>query len=200
MDKLLNNIKIFLFNLKIRLFRNKFIKILNSFFIKSWKVFPLYINHHVTYNCNADCDFCYLKDKTREKFNYKGFEQFLSQIGYLKTVIISGGEPFLFGNLKKIIRAYIRENNCKEFVILTNGSFPHKTYNLGSYINNLKGNIRTTFIISIDNFEKEHNKYRGISNLSDKISKTVELINSLDSEKIKIKCNVVINDNNYDNI
>lgn len=80
---------------------------------------------HVTNRCNLDCIGCYLRDSARNRAEDPSLEdlqravRLLADLG-ITQLIISGGEPFMRGDLTEIART-AKECGVAKVVVLTNG-------------------------------------------------------------------------------
>lgn len=80
---------------------------------------------HVTNRCNLDCIGCYSRDSARNRAEDPSLEDFqravrlLADLG-ITQLIISGGEPFMRGDLAEIART-AKECGVAKVVVLTNG-------------------------------------------------------------------------------
>lgn len=141
----------------------------------------------VTTECNLDCDMCSWKDK-KERIPIKKIKDVIKD-GYLlgvSTVNLTGGEPFLYPNIEKIVK-YIKERQMRAS-ISTNGSFNPENYNsIAESIDYVD--------ISLDSFEKEtHEKIRG---RKDCFTKTLDSIKKFYEKDIKVHINVTVRTDNY---
>ena len=80
---------------------------------------------HVTNRCNLDCIGCYSRDSARNRAEDPSLEdlqravRLLADLG-ITQLIISGGEPFMRGDLAEIART-AKECGVAKVVVLTNG-------------------------------------------------------------------------------
>lgn len=80
---------------------------------------------HATNRCNLDCIGCYSRDSARNRAEDPSLEDFqravrlLADLG-ITQLIISGGEPFMRGDLAEIART-AKECGVAKVVVLTNG-------------------------------------------------------------------------------
>ncbi|OFX26465.1 MAG: hypothetical protein A2041_00565 [Bacteroidetes bacterium GWA2_31_9b] len=115
---------------------------------------------HLTYKCNLNCNYCYNKD-VRNKFVDLPFEKWKNIIDKLLPTtnyfILTGGEPFLFKDLKNIINYIHSYNSEYQVEILSNGMINFSEY---SDSNEVFNNIhRITF--SCDNFKSNNQVRKG---------------------------------------
>jgi len=179
--------------------------------VKRWfniPTIPYKVNILTTYHCNLRCDMCKnwkRKTKKREYLSVDEWDSFFSNMGKnLYWVSITGGEPVLRNNLTKI--AYSLNKKCKNlgvFIIATNG------YSTDIIINQIKKilklldkGIEFYITISLDGFEKTHDKIRGVSGSWKQARKTFYLLeelkrkNSKDYQNLHIEYEITISNNN----
>jgi len=111
----------------------------------------------VTYNCNARCMMCNIwKEKPGREVETSTYNKLPTT---LKTINISGGEPFLRKDLPEIIN--IIENRCKKprMVISTNGLLPRVIEKQIKEMLEFKKDIGVR--VSIDGIEEVHDRVRG---------------------------------------
>lgn len=110
-----------------------------------------------TYSCNMKCSYCNLPNL---KYKQLTIEQWIQILDKLKTwniteLLFSGGEPFLYKNLNKLIQHSLKLNIFP--IILTNGSF----YNNIDHINQMQELYNSgveCISTSIDNIPQINNK------------------------------------------
>jgi len=168
-----------------QLLKNKYVKILNSFTLKSSKIFPLYLLHLITYSCNSNCSYCYLKNN-KKPANPGMILEFTRKLGYLKSVTLSGGEPFLSHDLEIIVESYIKYNHCHEIIILSNGTLAEKIANFTKKILRNHHKLHLTYIFSV----QENGK-----NLPT-LKKLIGNLKSITTDKLKININLCITKKN----
>ena len=156
------------------------------------------VHLQLTYKCNLHCYFCgqwgehgYLKNQKIIDLTFDDWKNIINQLidinsdKTLPEIIIWGGEPFLYPDIKKILK-YLFENNFK-IAIVTNGVLIDKFINeINKYIN--------TLYVSLDGYKDTHEQIRGVSNIFDKI---IINVNSINNNKVKIVCLFTINKLNY---
>jgi organic radical activating enzyme len=147
---------------------------------------PISIGMQVTDSCNMGCQYCINSiGKCRKDFN--GIEALQGAVEELSplTVTISGGEPFLYPELQKVIRAVstracaIVDTNGTRFDEAVSVALEHKTY------------IR----VSLDShIEEVHDEVRG--NYKD----AVKLIAELSKQGACFSVNTVVHNRNIEHL
>jgi len=130
------------------------------------------IQVHPTLNCNLKCSHCYSSSAPglKTKLNIDDLHYFLSSAydrGY-NTIAVSGGEPFLYPELKELLRRS-KETGYYTSLTTNGGLLPHK-------------NNRDTLefvdlvAVSIDGVKEEHNAIRGNLKAFDQALEAVEIL------------------------
>lgn len=126
----------------------------------------------VTYNCDARCVMCNIW-KTRDTEHIPP-EVFGKLPASLKTINLTGGEPFLRDDLPEIV--YYVKSACpsSKIIISTNGLQPKRISLLLREI--LKYDRKIGVGISIDGMGKMHNAMRGVKGAFEKALEALDLM------------------------
>lgn len=132
---------------------------------------------HVTQNCNLHCVGCYSYNKDRNASDDADTEKMklairrLCRAG-LKTLVISGGEPFLRKDLPELLRT-ARDGGVERLDIITNGTVLDKEKLLAvkPYVD--------TIAVSVDGFSAEHDHYIRDEGIFDAVTRSIQLLKSL---------------------
>ena len=111
-----------------------------------------------TYQCNSRCSFCNI---WRKKETYSCLPADYHNLPQnLKSVNLSGGEPFLRSDLADIVQ--VIKNRCPKasLIISTNGFCPHQIKEQIPVI--LKADPNIGIAVSLDGFKEVHEKLRGL--------------------------------------
>lgn len=155
---------------------------------------PFFIYIILTQRCNYHCQFCIRKNLDKEDDIDK--ELALSMLFYLAkfipdaTIILTGGEPFLYNGIYDILQESIKI--FPRVVITTNGSFTDKDVNiLKRYLN------QNLFLqISLDGSQEYHDKARGTNAFSSAINNLHKLL----EYSSHISISTTVNNNNIENV
>jgi|APFre7841882654_1041346.scaffolds.fasta_scaffold13058_4 MoaA/NifB/PqqE/SkfB family radical SAM enzyme len=154
-----------------------------------------YIIYTPTYHCNYKCYHCNLENLATNQIEldaseiYEVFEN--SKTLNKLPIDISGGEPFLKEDIIEIIKNLTKLSH--PVGITTNGSFPEKIRKL---IKEVENTDLISFGVSIDGFEKIHDKIRGINSFK----KAVESLKIIKENDIKMSINTTISELNINYI
>jgi MoaA/NifB/PqqE/SkfB family radical SAM enzyme len=118
---------------------------------------PSWCTYLVTYRCNARCGMC---DSWRMKPGAEMMagevDAVFAKIGALDVVRITGGEPFLRGDLLDLARAIQERSRPLVMHVTTNGSLPEE---VESFARRFSGRLQV--MVSFDGMEEEHDRSRG---------------------------------------
>ena len=150
----------------------------------------------ITDSCNADCGFCIRKNlpKANREMQLSSIKEVLVKLSCFypdSALIITGGEPSLHPEFKKIVNFASKQFN--NVVITTNGSFSVATR---EYLQNkLQTNVYLQ--ISLDGTKDIHRKLRKNEKLFDTI---LDNLRAMQSNSRHIALSTTVNEINYDNI
>ena len=155
---------------------------------------PVSLVHFITSRCNARCPFCFIdfdnNDTFKGELNLNEIQKISNSLGStISNINITGGEPFARKDITEIGEIYLKNKNIVSLFITTNGSLPDRIKKFVNYISPKFSKKNITFSISIDHFQKEHDRIRKIGGL---FKNCIESYNFLKEHKKNILCNVAI--------
>lgn len=125
----------------------------------------------VTLNCNARCTMC---DIWRNDMHGEAEAAVFARLpASLRDINISGGEPFLRGDLPEILTAIRSSNRRARLVLSTNGFQPGKTARMLPALRAAAPDLAVR--VSIDGMHGTHDAIRGIPGGFDKCVQTLDL-------------------------
>lgn len=136
----------------------------------------------LTYKCNSRCNMCDIWRIT-EHHDVKP-EVYVKLPSTLKTVNISGGEPFLNPDIVEIIRNVKKQCPKAKLIISSNGFLPEFIQSKMKLIKAVDPHIGVA--ISIDGIGAMQEKIRGIPQGFEKNLKTIELLRSIGIHNLRI--------------
>ena len=129
----------------------------------------------VTHRCNARCVMCHLwKSDAPDRLTPADMRKLPAA---LKTVNLSGGEPFLRDDLPQFVREVRTRCRRAQITISTNGCLPDRIAGQMREIRRIDPSVRLA--ISLDGIGVAHDRIRGLSGAFDR---AVDLIDRLTAE------------------
>lgn len=131
---------------------------------------PISVVHFVTRRCNARCSFCFID------FDHpspRSAEMTLPEIDHLTrtfgpaltNVNITGGEPFLRGDLPEIVRCYYRNAGVRSVYITSNGWFTGRAVELARTVAREHPDRSLIVSLSADALPERHDAIRKVDGL-----------------------------------
>lgn len=145
---------------------------------------PVSVVHFVTRRCNARCSFCFIDfdhpEPRRLELSVAEIDRLTRTLGpNLQNVNLTGGEPFLRGDLVDIARAYYRNTGVRSVYITSNGSFPDRVERFARTIAAEFPDRKLIISLSIDSFADEHDRIRKLDGLFDKVLDTYHRVRAI---------------------
>ena len=124
----------------------------------------------VTYRCNARCAMCNIW-KTSEHNDMEPAE-YLKLPTSIKTINVTGGEPFLRSDLVNVLKALHTRVPSARFVFSTNGLLTERIVSMIEDVRSFHPHIGVG--ISIDGLKDTHDEIRGVSGMFESAMSTIE--------------------------
>lgn len=144
---------------------------------------PIYLLNFVTNRCNAACAHCFyweeLNTNTRTELTVEEHGKIAQSLGAMFQVTFTGGSPELRKDLPELVYQYYK--HCRP----VNMTFCMLGYNTGRILEHVTGMLKLcpgqqiTIGISLDGLGKEHDEYRKLDGLFDRVVATVHALNEL---------------------
>ncbi len=129
----------------------------------------------VTSNCNCRCNICFywqelnkLKDLSIDEIS-----KISKSIGRFRTLLLSGGEPFLRDDLLEVCQQFIKNSEISALTIPTNGILTKKIVDFCTRILREYPELILSISISVDGFRDLHDSTRGVNGVFDKAIETL---------------------------
>lgn len=125
---------------------------------------PENLIYFVTSRCNARCGHCFYWRDLNQGAKELALPEIRKLVASLRnrldTVMVTGGEPLLRGDLYDIIEVFYRLNRVRKIHLTSNGSLPDR---LQTLCENILGHmdIELAVQLSLDGDETYHNQLRG---------------------------------------
>src|SRR3989338_5639579 len=87
---------------------------------------PEQVTFFVTNRCNLNCSHCFVEDKNKnenKELTIPEIEKISKQMGRVRFITITGGEPFLRDDLVEVVKILNKNLKPSMIIILTNGFF-----------------------------------------------------------------------------
>ncbi|HUV46570.1 MAG TPA: radical SAM protein [Candidatus Bathyarchaeia archaeon] len=164
-----------------------------------------YLTLFVTNQCNLHCRHCFywqVIKRQKKELSLRQIEALSHDLGKLKLLSISGGEPFLRSDLADIIQPFVANNRLRVVSIVTNGSLPGKIQKEVEKILKISSRLLVVVCLSVDGTEKIHDKIRGFKGSFKKMVKTHRRLRLLKEKykNLRIRQNATVFNLNYKNL
>jgi MoaA/NifB/PqqE/SkfB family radical SAM enzyme len=135
---------------------------------------PRFLTHTVTFTCNARCIMCdSWKKESPDDLTLEEIERIYSQLPPMDAVRLTGGEPFVRGDLCEIHDSAVRLLQPLAVHITTNGFLTKRIVDL---VERRRREVPLYVLVSVDGLEEKHNHVRGRDTAWDSIVKTLDVL------------------------
>lgn len=147
-------------------------QLLKNAFVRNKLEFLIFF---VTSNCNCRCSTCFYWQDLNKTSNLSVDEikKISNSMGRFRTLLLSGGEPFLRDDLFEVCRPFIENNRISALTVPTNGILTEKIVRFSERILKAYPDLILSISISIDGFRELHDSIRGVDGVFDKAIKTL---------------------------
>lgn len=151
----------------------------------------------VTGQCNARCQHCFYwrnLGSTHEGPSLDDVMKLAESIPPFRTLLLSGGEPSLRGDLVQLVDIFRRSSQIQNVSVPTNGLLPDRIAGAAEAIAALDRGLYVTINVSIDGFEGTHDRIRGVPGNFRSALRTIEKLRQLSSQhsNLRVLINTVI--------
>jgi len=168
--------------------------------MRAWgrpRLLPANITVSVTYRCNSRCLTCRIYTKQTPEMNADEFDRVFASLGrapYWYTM--SGGEPFLRGDLADICESAFRRNRPGIINIPTNGFLSSKIPEVVADIAARCPGTQIIVNLSIDEIGEAHDRIRGLPGSFERVVETYHGLRRLRAPNLTIGVHTVISVHN----
>jgi radical SAM protein with 4Fe4S-binding SPASM domain len=167
---------------------------------------PIYLLNFVTNSCNAACDHCFywkeLNTKKNEELSVREHTEIARSLGSMYQITFTGGSPELRKDLPEIVYEYYKY--CKP----SNMTFCMLGYNTDRIISQVTKMLeqcvgqQITIGISLDGLGEEHDFYRKLDGLFERVVTTIHALNDLKKKysNLRISIGMVVHGLNADKV
>ena len=147
---------------------------------------PAHMIFFVTARCNAKCKHCfYWKEidnaDAKKELSIDEVRKISKSMGHVKILSLTGGEPFMRNDLADIARIFYLRNNLHHLVVHTNGILKDRIVDFSKRVLKECPDMSLAVSFSIDDFEKFHDKNRGVPGIFKKVLEAVDSLQELRS-------------------
>lgn len=178
-------------------FTRYFSQFLKNAFLRNRLEFLIFFT---TSSCNCRCEICFYWQELNRPDNLSADEikKISGSLGTFRTLLLSGGEPFLRKDLFELCRAFIENNGISALAVPTNGTLSEEAVEFSSRILEEYPQITLSVAISLDGFRELHDSIRGIEGVFDKAAVTLNMLSELKKRRRKLELivNTVITNRN----
>ena len=149
---------------------------------------PFHLIFYPTSRCNLFCAHCFNHDRQddvtgetgiKKEMSLEEIEKFSSQLEHLKSITITGGEPFLRKDIKEIVEIFYKNNGLQYVSIHSHGLLNDRVVSTIRKILEDLPDLRVIYCTSIDGLEETHNLIRGAKDGFNKTVKTIKDIRKI---------------------
>ncbi len=151
---------------------------------------PYKLNFSITYWCQSRCQHCSIWTiKPTNELSLDEIKEFAKQNGYFKWIEITGGEPFMRGDIVEVVSAFA--DACRGLYLLT---IP--TNSLSNYDMEIRkieriaqlGIPNIVITVSLDGYRELEDKIRGVPGNYDKAIRIFKGIKELGARYRNLRC------------
>lgn len=151
---------------------------------------PYKLNFSITYWCQSRCQHCSIwAIRPTNELKLEEIKEFAKQNSYFKWIELTGGEPFLRGDIVEVVKAF--RDSCKGLYLLT---IP--TNSLCAYDMEIKkleqiaqlGIPNIVITVSLDGYRELEDKIRGVPGNYDKAIRMFKGIKELGTRYRNLRC------------
>lgn len=127
---------------------------------------PTYLVLFVTRRCNAACRFCFYPINTPDDaLTVDEIERVVTRHPYFLQVTLSGGEPYLRGDLAELIEVLAHAGGVRFLTVSSNGSLPERIAAVVERVLTSCPGLRYRASLSVDDLPEQHERLRRIPGL-----------------------------------
>jgi molybdenum cofactor biosynthesis enzyme MoaA len=145
---------------------------------------PSLLVFFVTSRCNARCAFCFnlanvVQPSKPPEIGLADVTHIARSMYPLPQLLLSGGEPFLRGDLADLVAAFYSHSGTRQISIPTNGSLPNQIVAMVEQIVRRCPKAFVNINLSLDAIGEEHDKARQIPGCYDRLCETVDRLTAI---------------------
>jgi MoaA/NifB/PqqE/SkfB family radical SAM enzyme len=158
----------------------------------------------VTTRCNSRCGHCFFWKSLNQKdeLSLEEIKKIFSNLGYIRDISLSGGEPILREDISDIIKIICEKSKPYSLSIPSNGLLPRRLEQVAKKM--MKEHPKTKLILnlSVDGLERTHEYIRGVKGNFKKVLECMDRLNKIKKEyrNLTINVNTVLINKNIEEI
>ncbi|MBI2658452.1 radical SAM protein [Candidatus Woesearchaeota archaeon] len=166
---------------------------------------PSYFILYPTSRCNMTCSHCFYHDSLNKKFSELTLEEIdkmTKTMDPLLHLVVTGGEPYVRGDIDRIVKIFYDNTRVPIVSIPSNGFFKERMINQITNMMEWCPELVLNQQISIDGLHEEHEKIRGIKGCFDRAIGTIMALKELQKKYDRINIGTITtftsqNQNNF---
>lgn len=173
------------------------IKVANNFRVKKINRLktPIYITLYVTNYCNAKCDHCFYWEELntgKPELTLEEMKQIARSLKHpLRTIMLTGGEPFLRKDIADIIIAFHQINGTRRITIPSNGMNTDRIIETAQRVLKECPKLYLHIQISIDGPREMHDTFRRVPGCYDKATDSLRRLLEIGKTNKNLACSVM---------
>ena len=156
---------------------------------------PIYITLYVTNYCNAKCDHCFYWEELntgKPELSLDEMKQIAKSLKHpLRTLMLTGGEPFLRKDLADIIIAFHKINKTRRITMPTNGINTERIVSTVETVLKECPDLYLHIQVSIDGPKEMHDKFRRVPGCYDKATATLRRLSEIKKTHSNFDCSLL---------
>lgn len=150
---------------------------------------------YVTFDCNMKCLHCFVRGRKMAasvNLSLDDSNLIADKLPSSSHLVLTGGEPFLRGDLFELARIFIEKTSISSIQINTNGFYSERIADFSKIFLHAYRNIRLSFQISFYGSRDTHNRISGNNKAFDNMKESVERLSGLGSKiHLKLCCPIM---------
>jgi len=152
------------------------------------KNLPKHLINVVTWRCNSKCIMCNIwKKNERNEMSIKNYEKIFSDKNFwseIRTINITGGEPFLRNDITDLVLLFEKSCPKLEMISFSSNGFLNNIIieRIEEILGKKEHKTKIGITISLDGIGDDHNKIRNIKNAFSKAMDTIEKLKKIEEK------------------
>lgn len=181
------------------------LRLLANYLRKDFLAKPIDYIIFVTNRCNSRCIHCFnwknINKLSESELIFEEFEKFSGEMGRIRNLGISGGEPFIRGDLPELIILFSKNNQPESINIPTNCLLGKKIVPIAEKFLKERLPVDYTISLSLDGLKKTHEHIRGVPGNFEKVLETYRALLPLKKKySLQIKISTTLNKRNINEV